>query len=159
MGMLRRLVTGRAARHSGWKCLLAGALVMLGATAATAQTNRYNTDRFVASTRNECTDAPGCVTFQQTTIGVPPGRRASARFACPATHPHLWGWDVALHEHVGVTLVAADRDTVTVEGVSKADAAGSFIVFLGCSGVQRNGTTFMNSRQILPTGSVAAKVQ
>ena len=94
--MLRRWVNRRAARHSGWKCLLVGALVVLGATAAVAQTSRYNTDRFVASTRNECADAPGCVTFQQATIGVPPGRLASARFACPATHPNVTvvDWEV-----------------------------------------------------------------
>ena len=53
------------------------------------------------------------------------------RFACPVTHPNLWGWDAAQHEHIFVQMVDVDQWTVTVEGVNSSTVPGDFVVFTG----------------------------
>ena len=79
------------------------------------------------------------------------------RFACPASHPNLWGWDAAQHEHIFVQMVAVDQWTVTVEGVNLSNVPGDFIVSLGCSDKPYAGSGIQKSRQLAPTAELSKR--
>jgi hypothetical protein len=139
--------------------LSAGIALVIAAGIAHARTpegdeHGYRTGTLVPSDENECAGVPNCLsaTLPATTVGA--HSRASARFACPVSHPNLWGWDAAQHEHILVQLVAVDQFTVTVEGVNNADAAGDFIVSLGCSTEPYAGSGIQKSRQLAPTAQL-----
>jgi hypothetical protein len=91
-------------------------------------------------------------------VQVPARGRIPARFTCPEHHPNLWRWDVAQHEHVAVKLVAIDRTSATVEGTTVDNAAGSFIVSLGCSTSPYAGAPVLKSRHLAPTGWTGTEV-
>ena len=57
----------------------------------------------------------------------------------------------------GVQLVAADRSTVTIEGVNAAKVAGMFVVSLGCSTEPYTGSGFHISRHLAPTAGLRAR--
>jgi hypothetical protein len=145
----------RAARSSptptAWRHLLLGGLLTL-ATATPGAAQVYRTTAFLPSIHNECVGAPDCISDVKPAIGVPARGRVAARFTCPESHGHLWGWDVGQHEHIGVKLVAVDRTSATVEATSAADADGHFVVTLGCSTAPYAGFSFLTSRHLAPTG-------
>ena len=86
----------------------------------------YRTGTLVPSDANECAGVPNCLSATLPPTSVPAKGRAEMRFACPVTHPNLWGWDAAQHEHIFVQMVDVDQFTVTVEGVNSSDCAGRF---------------------------------
>jgi hypothetical protein len=130
--------------------LAGGALTLAAISPAAAQS--YNTDALVRSDAGECSGVPACISDTKPPVDVPARGRSSARFACLASHPNLWNWDVAQHEHLSVELVAVDRSTVTIRGVNLGDIAGQFIVSLGCSTEPYAGNGFLKSRHLAPTG-------
>src|SRR5262250_1338006 len=149
--MVRRRAGWRRSRRSGWAELgLASLLTLASATSGAAQ--GYNTNAFVASGQNECRGVPNCVTDAKPAVGVSARTSITARFTCPDHHPNLWRWDVGQHEHIAVKLLAMQRHSVTVEGTSLDRAAGSFVVFLGCSTAPYAGAPVLKSRQLAPTG-------
>lgn len=79
------------------------------------------------------------------------------RFACPVSHPNLWGWDAAQHEHIFVQMVDVDQFTVTVEGVNSSTVPGDFVVSLGCSDQPYAGSGIQKSRQLAPTAQLAKR--
>ena len=109
------------------------AVILANGNAYAANERARKTPAVVPSTNSECAGAPACVSTTFSTVTVQPGRRQSTTLACPQTHPNLWGWDVAHHEHLQVDLVAADTGTATIEGINKAELPGEFVVSLGCS--------------------------
>jgi hypothetical protein len=125
-------------------------LALVGALATgrtySADDHGYRTGTLVPSTSIECVGAPACVSTTFPAVTVQPGRRHSTRVACPASHPYLWGWDAAQHEHIQVELLAVDGGTATIEGANKADVPGRFIVSLGCSTEPFTGTQMQKSR-------------
>lgn len=116
----------------------------------------YRTDLFVASNKNECSGVPSCVSATMARVVVPASKKKAERFACPDSHPNLWAWDSAQHEHIIVQLVAIDRRTVTLEGVNATSTAGEFMVSLGCSTQLYAGSVTQQSRQLAPTQSMSA---
>ena len=128
--------------------LAAAAIV---ADARAGDLHGYRTDVLVASGKNECAGVPSCLSSTMTSVVVPARKSASERFACPDSHPNLWAWDSAQHEHVMVRLVAIDRRTATIEGVNATATAGQFMVSLGCSTEPYAGTALQQSRQLAPT--------
>ena len=111
----------------------------------------YRTGTIVASDANECAGVPNCFSATLPPTTVPAKGRAEMRFACPVSHPNLWGWDAAQHEHIFVQMVDVDQFTVTVEGVNASDVPGDFIVSLGCSDTPYAGSYIQKSRQLAPT--------
>ena len=79
------------------------------------------------------------------------------RFACPVSHPNLWGWDAAQHEHIFVQMVDVDQFTVTVEGVNSSTVPGDFVVSLGCSDQPYAGSGIQKSRQLAPTAQLSKR--
>ena len=73
------------------------------------------------------------------------------------SHPNLWGWDAAQHEHIFVQMVDVDQFTVTVEGVNSSDVPGDFIVSLGCSDTPYAGSGIQKSRQLAPTAQLSKR--
>jgi hypothetical protein len=117
----------------------------------------YRTDTVVPSNHKECVGVPGCVSTSEAGVVVPARGRKSGRFACPASHPNLWAWDAAQHEHIMVQVVALDRATATIEGVNATNVAGQYMVSLGCSTEPYKGTGFQKSRQLAPTATMVAE--
>jgi len=111
----------------------------------------YRTDLFVASNKNECSGVPSCLPATMARVVVPASKKKAERFACPDSHPNLWAWDSAQHEHVTVQMVAIDRRTVTVEGVNTTSTVGEFEVSLGCSTQPYAGSVVQQSRHLAPT--------
>lgn len=146
--------------HRPWVLAMsAAALVVMSASFAHGKGNDgddhgYRTDTLVPSDANECAGVPNCFSATLPATTVPPHNRASARFTCPPTHPNLWGWDAAQHEHIFVQLIAADQFTVTIEGVNNANVSGDFAVSLGCSTEPYAGTGIQKSRQLAPTAQL-----
>ncbi len=114
----------------------------------------YRTDTIVASNQNECAGVPACTSATAAGVIVPARGRKSERFACPASHPNLWAWDAAQHEHIMVQLVAVDQWTATIEGVNATSVAGQFMVSLGCSTEPYSGSGIQKSRQLAPTAQM-----
>jgi len=133
---------------------LVAAAIDVGAKPPGADEHGYRTGSLVPSNENECAGVPNCLSATLPATTVAPHARANARFACPPSHPNLWGWDAAQHEHILVQMVAVDRWTVTVEGVNSADVPGDFIVSLGCSTEPYAGTGIRKSRQLAPTANL-----
>ena len=150
----------RRSRRLGWARLgLVSLLTLASAPPGAAQAaGGYNTSAFVPSDRNECKGVPNCVTDVKPAVQVPARGRVPARFTCPEDRPNLWRWDVAQHEHIAVRLVAIDRTSATVEGSALANAAGSFIVSLGCSTSPYAGAPVLKSRHLAPTGWTGTQV-
>jgi len=117
----------------------------------------YRTGTLVPSDENECAGVPSCLSATLPATSVPAGGRAAKRFACPASHPNLWGWDAAQHEHIFVQMIAVDQFTVTVEGVNASDTPGDFIVSLGCSVKPYAGSGIQKSRQLAPTAELTKR--
>ncbi|MBC7794129.1 MAG: HAMP domain-containing histidine kinase [Clostridia bacterium] len=118
------------------------------------------TDRtrtLVPSTNSECAGAAGCVSTTFAAVSVQAGHRQSTRVACPPSHPNLWGWDVAQHEHIQVDLVASDRGTATIEGINKAELPGDFVVSLGCSTEPVTWTQMLKTRVLARTQTLQAR--
>ncbi|MEO7252940.1 MAG: hypothetical protein ABIZ83_01735 [Casimicrobium sp.] len=111
----------------------------------------YRTGTMVASQHNECRGVPACLSTTSPAVVVPAAGRKAERLACPISHPNLWAWDAAQHEQIQVHLVAADKSTVTIEGVNVEKVAGVFVVSLGCSTEPYTGTGFHQSRHLAPT--------
>jgi len=130
--------------------VLAGVLTL--ATAAPSAAQGYRTTSFVPSKQNDCVGVPDCLSDVEPAVAVPARGRTAARFACPESHPHLWGWDVGQHEHVSVKLAAVDRNSATIEGTNLADVEGHFVVSLGCSTTPYAGSALLKSRHLAPTG-------
>ena len=108
----------------------------------------------VPSDEKECTGVPNCLSATLPPTTVPGRGEAQARFACPASHPNLWGWDAAQHESILVEMVAADQWTLTVKGVNAVDVPGEFAVSLGCSDQPYAGTMLQKYRQLAPTANM-----
>ncbi len=117
----------------------------------------YRTDTIVDSNHNECAGVPACLSTTAAGVTVPSRGRKSARFACPTSHPNLWAWDAAQHEHIMVQLVAVDQWTATIEGVNATNVEGEFFVSLGCSTEPYKGTGIQKSRQLAPTALLPAR--
>jgi hypothetical protein len=115
----------------------------------------YRTDgSLVPSDQNECAGVPSCLSAILPAKTVPARGRTQMRFACPPSHPNLWGWDSAQHEYIFVTLIDVDQWTVTVEGVNAASTPGDFVVSLGCSTEPYAGIGIQISRQLAPTSQL-----
>jgi hypothetical protein len=127
------------------------AMAAIVADAYAGDPHGYRTDAFVASNKNECSGVPSCLSTTMASVVVPANKRKSERFACPASHPNLWGWDSAQHEHITVRLIAIDRKAATLEGVNATTTAGQFMVSLGCSTELYTGSGLQQSRQLAPT--------
>ncbi len=112
---------------------------------------------FVPSTNRECAGASACVSTTFPAVSVPAGQKQSTRLECPNTHPNLWGWDVAHHEHTQIDLVAAEPGAVTVEGINKSDTAGEFAVSLGCSSEPVTPTQMLKTRVLARTDAQQTK--
>jgi hypothetical protein len=108
----------------------------------------------VPSDQNECAGVPSCLSATLPATSVPGRGRTEKTFACPPSHPNLWNWDAAQHEHVLVKLIDVDQFTVTVEGVNAASTPGDFVVSLGCSPEPYAGTGIQLSRQLAPTSQL-----
>ena len=108
----------------------------------------------VPSDEKECTGVPNCLSATLPPTTVPGRGQAQARFMCPGTHPNLWAWDAAQHEHVSVEMIAADRYTLTARGTNAIDAPGDFAVSLGCSDQPYAGTMLQKYRQLAPTANM-----
>jgi hypothetical protein len=131
---------------------LALVVVLVSGNTYAANGRANPTTPFVPSTNSECAGAPACVSTTFPAVTVAAGHRQSTHLACPQSHPNLWGWDVAQHEHIQVDRVAADTGTVTLEGINKTDIPGQFIVSLGCS---TEPVTVTQSTQMLKTRVLA----
>ncbi|MEO6323500.1 MAG: hypothetical protein ABIT01_19145 [Thermoanaerobaculia bacterium] len=132
-----------------------GSILLMVLAAAIGRESRaqgYNTSQLVKSDGNECVGVPGCVAVVKPAVTVPARQKSSERFACPDATPNIWGWDAGQHEHVAVTLVSADRSSVTLQGANRADVAGDFVVALGCSTEPYTGTGFTTADHLAPTG-------
>jgi hypothetical protein len=146
--------------HRRWACALVfGAVLVLSASGGEAkvraqEVNGYRTGTLVPSDENECAGVPSCLSATLPASSVPGRGRAKMRFACPASHPNLWGWDAAQNEHIVVQMLAVDQWTVTVEGVNSSDVAGAFVVSLGCSPQPYAGSAIQKSRQLAPTAQL-----
>ena len=114
----------------------------------------YRTGTLVPSDKNECAGVPNCLSATLPATTVPARGQTQIRFACPNSHPNLWGWDAAQHEHIAVRMVAVDQFTVTVQGVNSSDAAGDLVVSLGCSTQVYSGNGIQLSRQLAPTAEL-----
>ena len=117
----------------------------------------YRTGTLVPSDANECAGVPNCLSATLPPTSVPAKGRAEMRFACPVTHPNLWGWDAAQHEHIFVQMVDVDQFTVTVEGVNSSTVPGDFVVSLGCSDQPYAGSGIQKSRQLAPTAQLSKR--
>src|SRR5262252_2835883 len=89
-----------------------------GIGTAFADDHGYSTATFVESNGNECRGVPDCGSTTSPRVTVRAMGREATRVACPADRPNLWAWDSGQHEQILVRMVAADRSTVTVEGVN-----------------------------------------
>lgn len=137
--------------RSKWRMLAVAGLLTLTAAAPVAGQG-YRTDAMVPSNGNECRGVPDCSSRIMPTLAVPARGQASARFACPQSHPYIWAWDVMLHEHVGATVVTGDPTSVTIEGSNRAHVDGQLVVSLGCSTRPHDGPSVLTSRHVAPTG-------
>jgi len=108
----------------------------------------------VPSDQNECAGVPSCLSATLPATTVPARGRTEMRFACPPSHPNLWGRESAQHEYIFVKLLDVDQWTVTVEGVNASNTAGDFVVSLGCSPQPYAGTGIHISRQLAPTSQL-----
>lgn len=136
---------------------MASALTL--ATTAPGAAQGYNTSTIVAAKQNQCLGVPDCHTEVEPAVVVPPRGQALARLACPASHPHLWGWDVAQHEHISVKLASVDRRTATIAGTNMADVEGHFVVHLGCSTAPYAGSVFLRSQHLAPSGWLGPRMR
>ena len=98
-----------------------------------------------------------CLSATLPATSVPAKGRAEMRFACPVSHPNLWGWDAAQHEHIFVQMVDVDQWTVTIEGVNSSTVPGDFVVSLGCSDQPYAGSGIQKSRQLAPTAQLSKR--
>lgn len=114
----------------------------------------YRTGTLVPSDENECAGVPNCLSATLPATSVPARGHAQMRFACPDSHPNVWGWDAAQHEHILVQMVAVDEWTATIKGVNSSDAPGDFVVSLGCSNQRYAGTGIQKSRHLAPTADL-----
>lgn len=129
-----------------------------GASALADGNHGYRTGgAMVPSDENECAGVPNCLSATLPPTSVPAGGKALARFQCPPSHPNLWGWDSAQHEHILVEMIAADRWTLTARGTNAINVPGEFAVSLGCSDQPYAGTTIQKSRQLAPTANVGQR--
>jgi hypothetical protein len=127
-----------------------------GATAAASGEHGYRTGgELVPSDEKQCAGVPNCLSATLPPTTVPGKGQAQSRFACPPTHPHIWGWDSAQHEQIFVSLVAVDPWTLTIKGVNATDVPGEFAVSLGCSDQPDAGALMQKSRQLAPTAHMA----
>ena len=108
----------------------------------------------VPSDDKECSGVPNCLSATLPPTTVPGRGQAQARFLCPNTHPNLWGWDAAQHEHIFVEMIAVDQYSLTARGTNAIDVPGDFAVSLGCSDRPYTGTGLQKSRQLAPTANM-----
>jgi hypothetical protein len=152
------MVTGRPAA-----CLVLAAALSAPALAWAAQP-LYDTDRIIQYQRQECTAAAGrpCQTIHSrlTRVGVHEVRRMT--LSCPSSHPYVVGWDAKRHEHLEVTVAppatavtpasSGKIRRLTVIAQNKAEMAGSFRLYVGCSTKPFDGTGgFMRQAQASPS--------
>lgn len=132
---------------------LALVVVLVTGNAYSADGRGHRTTTLVPSTNSECAGAPAaaCLSTTFPAVTVQAGHRQSTHLACPQSHPNLWGWDVAQHEHIQVDRVASDAGTATIEGINKADFPGDFAVSLGCSTEPVTGTQMLKTRVLART--------
>jgi hypothetical protein len=136
---------------------LALVVVLVSGNTYSANERSSRTTPLVPSTNIECAGAPACVSTTFPAVTVQAGHRQSTHLACPQSHPNLWGWDVAQHEHIQVDRVASDIGTATIEGINKADFPGEFIVSLGCSTepvTRVTGTQMLKTRILARTDTL-----
>ena len=149
--------------HRGWAFAVFVGMVLATATTIghakppTEDEHNYRTGTIVPSDANECAGVPNCLSATLSATSVPAKGRAQTRVSCPASHPNLWGWDAAQHEHIFVQMLAVDQWTVTVEGVNSSDVPGDFIVSLGCSDRPYAGSGIQKSRQLAPTAELSKR--
>ena len=129
------------------------------ASALADGTHGYRTGgAMVPSDENECAGVPNCLSATLPPTTVPARGKAQARFTCPNSHPNLWGWDSAQHEHILVEMIAVDQWTLTARGTNAIDVPGEFAVSLGCSDQPyAGGTLLQKSRQLAPTANVGQR--
>ena len=152
---MRNLVQRAFVAHVGF-ALVVAAIV---GEAYAGDIHGYRTGTIVESNKNECAGVPACLSTTSPGVTVPARGRKAERFACPTSHPNLWAWDAAQHEHVLVQLVAVDQWTATIEGVNAADMAGGYVISLGCSTAPYAGSGIQKSRQLAPTALLPARRQ
>lgn len=143
--------------RSLWALLVVGGVLVL-ASAGSVAAQGYSTERLLPSNNNECGGIPGCSSQAMPAVSVPARGRLSTRFVCPDHHPHLWAWDVGLHEHIGVELIKSDRTSATIEGTNHADVEGRFVIYLGCSTSPYDGDSVFVGRRAAPTGWVGRRL-
>src|SRR5437879_5606750 len=84
----------------------------------------YRTGTLVPSDANECAGVPNCLSATLPATSVRAKGRAEMRFACPASHPNLWGWDAGQHGPIFAHMVAVVESTVPVDGRNLPDVPG-----------------------------------
>jgi hypothetical protein len=131
----------------------------------------FDTERIFQYQRQECMGAAKhpCSTVHSRLTRVGAGEAAQITLSCPRAYPYVVGWDAKRHEHLELTAVSAlaaapstsgKLRSLTVIAQNKADAAGSFRFYLGCSAKSFTGAGgFMQkvhaspSKPLQPQGS------
>lgn len=124
----------------------------------------YDTERVIPYQQMECVGTPAGACYRVhsrlTRVGVDRAERLT--LACPQAYPYVIGWDAKRHEHLELTVVPPSLSSVrpstsgrlhslTVVAVNKADAAGSFRLYVGCSKRPFAGAGFMRAAQAFPS--------
>jgi hypothetical protein len=104
----------------------------------------FDTERIFQYQRQECAGAAGhpcsMVHSRLTRVGARETRQIT--LTCPRAYPYVVGWDAKRHEHLELTAVPAAMAapstsgklrSLTVVAQNRANAAGSFRFYLGCS--------------------------
>jgi len=133
--------------------VLALVVVLVTESAFSADGRGHGDKSFVPSTNSECAGAADCLSTTFPAVTVQARNRQSTRAVCPASHPNLWGWDVANDEQIQIDLVASDTGAVTVEGINKTATPGDFAVSLGCTAGAVTATQLLKSRVLGRTQS------
>jgi hypothetical protein len=158
--MLISVAAARAAVVS-----LVGALAMPAAAASTSKF--YDTTRIVGYTKNECVGASGnCRTIKSVKRQIKSGQSKIISLSCPASHPHVAGWDARYHEHISLTFLsgatgadlasssgsaASAFSSIEVAALNNADAPGHVVLFLGCARKPFVGGSFATSHGAVPS--------
>lgn len=151
------------------------ALGMATGTALADNAASYDTQRIVRYAKNECRAATGpCRTIKSQPIWLKAGTSRIVSVRCPATYPHVVGWDSRQREHISLRLlptmpgqqpgastaaVVGRFDAIQLAIANHADSGGDATIFLGCSTKPFKGGGFAMSRGAMPSRNLRAAIR
>ena len=143
---------------------LVAALSWLLPAAPAAAHPLYDTERIIPYQQMECvgTAAGACYRIHSRLTRVGVDRTERLTLSCPKAYPYVIGWDAKRHEHLELTVALPSLPSVrpstsgklhslTVLAANKADAAGSFRLYVGCAKRPFAGAGFMRAAQASPS--------